>query len=76
VENVRFLEARNLGRADKMRLLARRGVTAGMTTQVKRTYDAELAAARLRVEETAKIRARVDIRCASLEQQLHETTLK
>jgi len=70
IEKVRFLEAQNRRLADELeKLKARWGKE---TTQVKAMYQAELDEARKGLDVSDKEKARLEIRVASLEEQLEE----
>jgi len=74
IEKVRFLEAQNRKLADELdKLKARWGKE---TTQIKAMYQAELDEARRLLDDAEKDKARLEIRCASLEEQLEEMRLK
>ena len=71
---VRFLEAQNRKLADELeKLKARWGKE---TSQIKAMYQAELDEARRLLDEAEKDKARLEIRVASLEEQLEETRAK
>jgi len=73
-EQVRFLEAQNRKLADELeKLKARWGKE---TSQIKAMYQAELDEARRLLDEAEKDKARLEIRVASLEEQLEETRTK
>ena len=68
IEKVRFLEAQNRKLADELvKLKSRWGKE---TTQVKAMYQAELHEARCLLDDAEKDKARLEIRCASLKEQL------
>ena len=68
---VRFLEAQNRKLADELeKLKAKWGKE---TSQIKAMYQAELDEARRLLDEAEKDKARLEIRVASLEEQLEET---
>lgn len=70
IEKVRFLEAQNRRLADELeKLKARWGKE---TTQIKAMYQAELDEARKGLDTSDKEKARLEIRVASLEEQLEE----
>ena len=70
IEKVRFLEAQNRKLADELdKLKSRWGKE---TTQIKAMYQAELDEARRLLDEAEKEKARLEIRCASLEELLQE----
>jgi len=69
---VRFLEAQNRKLADELeKLKAKWGKE---TTQIKAMYQAELDEARKLLDEAVKEKARLEVRVASLEEQLEEST--
>jgi len=71
---VRFLEAQNRKLADELeKLKAKWGKE---TSQIKAMYQAELDEARRLLDEAEKDKARLEIRVASLEEQLEETRIK
>ena len=70
IEKVRFLEVQNRKLAEELeKLKARWGKE---TTQIKAMYQAELDEARRLLDEAEKDKARLEIRTASLEEQLEE----
>lgn len=70
IEKVRFLEAQNRRLADELeKLKAKWGKE---TTQIKAMYQAELDEARKCLDDSDKEKARLEIRVASLEEQLEE----
>jgi len=70
IEKVRFLEAQNRRLADELeKLKAKWGKE---TTQIKAMYQAELDEARKCLDDADKEKARLEIRVASLEEQLEE----
>jgi intermediate filament protein if len=70
IEKVRFLEAQNRRLADELeKLKARWGKE---TTQIKAMYQVELDEARKGLDVADKEKARLEIRVASLEEQLEE----
>jgi intermediate filament protein if len=70
IEKVRFLEAQNKRLADELdKLKAKWGKE---TTQIKAMYQAELDEARKCLDDADKEKARLEIRVASLEEQLEE----
>ena len=71
IEKVRFLEAQNRKLAETLKW--RWGKE---TIQIKAMYDAELNEARRLLDEAEKDKARLEIRCASLEEQLDEMRQK
>jgi len=74
IEKVRFLEAQNRKLADELdKLKARWGKE---TTQIKAMYQAELDEARKLLDDAVKEKARLEIRVASLEEQLEEMSHK
>lgn len=74
IEKVRFLEAQNRKLADELdKLKSRWGKE---TTQIKSMYQAELDEARKLLEDGEKEKARLEIRVASLEEQLQEMQQK
>ncbi|ESN91852.1 hypothetical protein HELRODRAFT_90252, partial [Helobdella robusta] len=71
---VRFLEAQNRKLADELeKLKAKWGKE---TTQIKAMYQAELDEARRLLDEAEKDKARLEIKVASLEEQLEESRQK
>jgi intermediate filament protein if len=74
IEKVRFLEAQNRKLADELdKLKSRWGKE---TMQIKAMYQAELDEARRLLDDAEKDKARLEIRCASLEEQLEEMRTK
>jgi intermediate filament protein if len=74
IEKVRFLEAQNRRLADELeKLKARWGKE---TSQIKAMYQAELDEARRLLDDGEKEKARLEIRVASLEEQLQEMKQK
>ena len=74
IEKVRFLEAQNRKLADELdKLKSKWGKE---TTQIKAIYQAELDEARKLLDDAVKEKARLEIRCASLEEQLQEMAQK
>ena len=70
IEKVRFLEAQNRRLADELeKLKAKWGKE---TSAVKAMYQAELDEARRLLDEAEKEKARLEIRCSSLEEQIDE----
>jgi len=68
---VRFLEAQNRKLADELdKLKSKWGKE---TSQIKAMYQAELDEARKLLDEAVKERARLEVRVASLEEQLEES---
>jgi intermediate filament protein if len=74
LEKVRFLEAQNRKLADELEKLKSRW--GKETTQIKAMYQAELDEARRLLDDAEKDKARLEIRCASLEEQLEEMRQK
>jgi len=69
---VRFLEAQNRKLSDELeKLKAKWGKE---TSQIKAMYQAELDEARKLLDEAVKERSRLEVRVASLEEQLEEST--
>ena len=74
IEKVRFLEAQNKKLADELdKLKSKWGKE---TTQIKAMYQAELDEARKLLDDAEKEKARLEIRVASLEEQLQEMKQK
>jgi intermediate filament protein if len=74
IEKVRFLEAQNRRLADELeKLKAKWGKE---TTQIKAMYQAELDEARKCLDDSDREKARLEIRVASLEEQLEELRQK
>jgi len=74
IEKVRFLEAQNRKLADELdKLKSKWGKE---TAQVKAMYQAELDEARRLLDEAEKEKARLQIRVASLEEQVEELRAK
>ena len=72
IEKVRFLEAQNRKLADELdKLKSKWGKE---TTAIKAMYQAELDEARRLLDDSEKEKARLEIRCDSLEQQIEEVT--
>ena len=71
---VRFLEAQNRKLADELEKL--KSKWGKETSQIKAMYQAELDEARRLLDEAEKDKARLEIRVASLEEQLEETRNK
>jgi len=70
IEKVRFLEAQNRRLADELdKLKAKWGKE---TTQIKSMFQAELDEARRLLDDAIRDKARLEIRVASLEEQLQE----
>jgi len=70
IEKVRFLEAQNRRLADELEKL--KSKWGKETTQIKAMYQAELDEARRCLDDADKEKARLEIRDASLEEQLEE----
>ena len=70
IEKVRFLEAQNRKLADELDKLKQKW--GKETTAIKAMYQAELDEARRLLDESEKEKARYQIRCDSLEEQLNE----
>jgi len=70
IEKVRFLEAQNRRLADELEKL--KSKWGKETTQIKAMYQAELDEARKLLDDAVKDKARLEIRVASLEEQLEE----
>ena len=70
IEKVRFLEAQNRKLADELDKLKQKW--GKETTAIKAMYQAELDEARRLLDEAEKEKARLEIRCASLEEQIEE----
>ena len=70
IEKVRFLEAQNRKLADELEKLKQKW--GKETTAIKAMYQAELDEARRLLDEAEKEKARHQIRCDSLEEQLAE----
>lgn len=74
IEKVRFLEAQNRKLADELdKLKSKWGKE---TTAIKAMYQAELDEARRLLDEAEKEKARLEIRCTSLEEQIEELRLQ
>ena|SRR6218665_2866385 len=72
IEKVRFLEAQNKRLADELeKLKAKWGKE---TSQIKAIYQAELDEARKLLDDATRDKARLEIRVASLEEQVEELT--
>jgi intermediate filament protein if len=70
IEKVRFLEAQNRKLADELdKLKSKWGKE---TTAIKAMYQAELDEARRLLDDAEKEKAKLEIRCDSLEQQIEE----
>jgi intermediate filament protein if len=74
IEKVRFLEAQNRKLADELEKL--KSKWGKETTQIKAMYQAELDEARRLLDDAEKEKARLEIRVASLEEQLEEMRQK
>jgi len=74
IEKVRFLEAQNRKLAAELDAL--RNKWGKETASVKAMYQAELDEARRLLDDAEKEKARLEIRCTSLEEQLDEQRLK
>ena len=74
IEKVRFLEAQNRRLADELEKL--KSKWGKETTQIKAMYQAELDEARRLLDDAEKEKARLEIRVASLEEQLEELSQK
>jgi len=74
IEKVRFLEAQNKRLADELDKLKQKW--GKETTAIKAMYQAELDEARRLLDESEKEKARLEIRCASLEEQIEELRIK
>lgn len=74
IEKVRFLEAQNRKLADELEKLKSRW--GKETSQIKAMYQAELDEARKLLDDAVKEKARLEIRVASLEEQLEEMSRK
>jgi len=70
IEKVRFLEAQNRRLADELEKL--KSKWGKETTAIKAMYQAELDEARKLLDDADKEKARLEIRVASLEEQLEE----
>ena len=70
IEKVRFLEAQNRRLADELEKL--KSKWGKETSAVKAMYQAELDEARRLLDEAEKEKARLEIRCSSLEEQIDE----
>jgi intermediate filament protein if len=70
IEKVRFLEAQNRKLADELEKLKQKW--GKETTAIKAMYQAELDEARRLLDDAEKEKARLEIRCASLEEQIEE----
>ena len=69
---VRFLEAQNRKLADELEKL--KSKWGKETSQIKAMYQAELDEARKLLDDAVKEKARLEVRVASLEEQLEEST--
>jgi len=74
IEKVRFLEAQNRRLADELEKL--KSKWGKETLQVKSMYQAELDEARRLLDDAEKEKARLEIRVASLEEQLQDQKLR
>ena len=74
IEKVRFLEAQNRKLADELDKLKQKW--GKETTAIKAMYQAELDEARKLLDDAEKEKARLEIRCASLEEQIEELRAK
>jgi len=74
IEKVRFLEAQNRKLADELEKL--KSKWGKETTAIKAMYQAELDEARRLLDEAEKEKAKLEIRCSSLEEQLEESTVQ
>jgi len=74
IEKVRFLVAQNRKLADELEKLRWRW--GKETTKMKAMYDAELNEARRVLDDVERDKARSEIRCASLAEQLDEIKQK
>lgn len=70
IEKVRFLEAQNRKLADELAKLKERW--GNETKAIKAMYEVELEEARKVINEAEKEKARLEIRCSSLEEQIEE----
>lgn len=70
LEKVRFLEAQNRKLADELKNLKDRW--GKETSQIKAMYEVELEEARKLLDDTTKEKARLEIRVASLEDEVSE----
>lgn len=70
IEKVRFLEAQNRRLADELEKL--KSKWGKETSAIKAMYQAELDEARRLLDDAEKDKARLEIRCASLEEQTEE----
>ena len=70
IEKVRFLEAQNRRLADELDKLKQKW--GKETTAIKAMYQAELDEARRLLDESEKEKAKYQIRCDSLEEQMNE----
>ena len=70
IEKVRFLEAQNRKLADELNKLKERW--GKETTAIKAMYEVELEEARKVINDAEKEKARLEIRCSSLEEQIEE----
>lgn len=74
IEKVRFLEAQNRKLVDELDKLKQKW--GKETGAIKAMYQAELDEARKLLDEAEKEKARLEIRCASLEEQIEELRRK
>jgi len=74
IEKVRFLEAQNRKLADELNKLKEKW--GKETSAIKAMYQAELDEARRLLDDAEKEKARLEIRCASLEEQIEELRRK
>ncbi len=74
IEKVRFLEAQNRKLADELEKLKQKW--GKETSAIKAMYQAELDEARKLLDEAEKDKARLEIRAASLEEQIEELRLQ
>lgn len=74
IEKVRFLEAQNRKLADELNKLKEKW--GKETSAIKAMYQAELDEARKLLDDAEKEKARLEIRCASLEEQIEEIRSK
>lgn len=74
IEKVRFLEAQNRKLADELNKL--KDKWGKETSAIKAMYQAELDEARKLLDDAEKEKARLEIRCASLEEQIEELRTK
>jgi intermediate filament protein if len=74
IEKVRFLEAQNRKLVDELDKLKQKW--GKETGAIKAMYQAELDEARKLLDEAEKEKARLEIKCASLEEQIEELRRK